>query len=42
VDSRLDQNEAEFAVLVLAVSLKMLSHGDGLLDQELTPQLKKR
>merc|ERR1712108_10337 len=34
VDSGLDQNQTEFTVLVLAVSLEMLSHGDGLLDKE--------
>jgi hypothetical protein len=34
VDTRLDENEAELAVLVLAVALKVLADGDGLLDQE--------
>merc|ERR1711881_509629 len=34
VDSRFDQNQAEFSVLVLAVSLQMLSHGHRLLNQE--------
>jgi len=29
----LDENEAELAVLVLAVALKVLSHGDSLLDK---------
>jgi hypothetical protein len=29
----LDENEAELAVLVLAVALEMLAHGNGLLDQ---------
>ena len=31
VDPGLDQNKAELAVLVLAVALKVLAHGDGLL-----------
>ena len=30
VDSRLDQNEAELGVLVLAVALQVLSDGDSL------------
>ena len=30
VDARLDQNEAELGVLVLAVALEVLSDGDGL------------
>lgn len=30
VDAGLDQNEAELAVLVLAVALEVLSDGDGL------------
>jgi hypothetical protein len=30
VDAGLDENEAEFAVLVLAVALEMLADGDGL------------
>jgi hypothetical protein len=30
VDTRLDENEAELAVLVLAVALKVLADGDGL------------
>ena len=30
VDARLDENEAELAVLVLAVALEMLADGDGL------------
>ena len=30
MDAGLDQNEAELAVLVLAVALKMLADGDGL------------
>lgn len=30
VDTRLDENEAELGVLVLAVALKMLADGDGL------------
>jgi hypothetical protein len=34
VDARLDQDEPELAVLVLAVALQMLAHGHGLLDQE--------
>ena len=30
MNPRLDENEAELAVLVLAVALKVLSHGDSL------------
>lgn len=30
VDTRLNENEAELAVLVLAVALKVLADGDGL------------
>ena len=30
VDTRLDENQAELAVLVLAVTLKVLADGDGL------------
>jgi hypothetical protein len=30
VDTRLDENETELAVLVLAVALKMLADGDSL------------
>jgi hypothetical protein len=30
VDTGLDENEAELAVLVLAVALEVLSDGDGL------------
>jgi hypothetical protein len=30
VDTRLDQNEAELGVLVLAVALKVLADSDGL------------
>lgn len=33
MDTRLDQNEAELGVLVLAVLLEVLAHRDGLLDQ---------
>lgn len=33
VDARLDQNQAELGVLVLAIRLKVLTHGDSLLDQ---------
>ena len=33
VNTRLDQNQAEFGVLVLAIRLKVLTHGDSLLDQ---------
>lgn len=33
VDPGLDENETELGVLVLAVALKVLSDGDGLLDQ---------
>lgn len=32
MDSRLDQNQAELGVLVLAVALKVLSDGDSLCD----------
>lgn len=32
VDTRLDQNEAELGVLVLAVALKVLSDGDSLVN----------
>lgn len=34
MDTRLDQNETEFTVLVLAVALKVLADGDSLLDQK--------
>mmetsp|Transcript_4931 Transcript_4931/g.15347 ORF Transcript_4931/g.15347 Transcript_4931/m.15347 type:complete len:243 (+) Transcript_4931:81-809(+) len=33
VDARLDQNEAELRILVLAEALEMLADGDGLLDE---------
>lgn len=33
VDTRLDQNQPEFRVLVLAISLEMLAYRDSLLDQ---------
>lgn len=33
VDTGLDQDQAELAVLVLAVALKVLAHGHGLLDE---------
>ena len=33
MDSGLDENEPELAVLVLAVALEMLAHGDRFLDQ---------
>lgn len=33
VDTRLDENEAELSVLVLAVGLEVLADGDGLLDE---------
>ena len=33
VDTRLDENEAELAVLVLSVALEVLADGDGLLDK---------
>jgi hypothetical protein len=33
VDTRLDENEAELRVLVLAVGLEVLADGDGLLDK---------
>lgn len=31
MDTRLDENQAELAVLVLAVTLKVLADGDGLI-----------
>lgn len=34
MDTGLDENEAELAVLVLAVALKVLADGDSLLDEE--------
>lgn len=34
MDTGLDQNETEFAILVLAVALKVLADGDSLLDQK--------
>lgn len=33
VNARLDEDEAELGVLVLAVALEVLAHGDGLLDE---------
>lgn len=33
VDAGLNENEPELAVLVLAIALEVLAHGDGLLDQ---------
>lgn len=33
VDTGLDKNQAELAILVLAVALKVLAHGNGLLDK---------
>lgn len=33
VDTGFDQNQTELGVLVLAVALKMLAHGDSLLDE---------
>jgi hypothetical protein len=33
VDARLDQNQPEFRVLVLAIRLEMLAYGNSLLDQ---------
>lgn len=36
VDTGLDQNEAELAVHVLAVALKMLADGDGLMSRGVT------
>ena len=33
MDAALHKNEAELGVLVLAVAVKMLTHGHGLLDQ---------
>ena len=33
MDSRLNKNQTEFAVLVLAVALQMLADGNSLLDQ---------
>ncbi len=37
VDTRLDENEAELRVLVLAVDLEVLAHGDRLFDE--VPQI---
>merc|ERR1712149_131351 len=34
MDTRFDQNQSEFSVAILSVSLEMLSHADGLLDHE--------
>ena len=34
MDSRLDQNQAELGILVLAAALEMLADGHGLFDQE--------
>jgi len=34
VDARLDENQAELAVNVLAVTFQMLANADGLLDEE--------
>jgi hypothetical protein len=33
MDARLDQNQPEFRVLVLAIRLEMLADGDSLLDK---------
>lgn len=33
VNPRLDQNETELGVLVVPISLEVLAHGDGLLDE---------
>jgi hypothetical protein len=33
VNARLDKNQAEFGVLVFAIRLKVLTHGDSLLNQ---------
>ena len=33
MDARLDKNQPEFRVLVLAIRLEMFAYGDGLLDQ---------
>lgn len=33
MDTRFDQNQSEFGVLVLSVALQMLADGDGFLDQ---------
>lgn len=35
MDARLDQNQAEFGVDILTVTLKMLADGHGFLDQEI-------
>ena len=34
MDTRLDQNEPELGITILAVTLKMLADRNGLLDQE--------
>lgn len=37
VDTRLDENEAELAILVLAVALEVLADGDSLIVYALVP-----
>jgi hypothetical protein len=34
VNTRLDKNQTELGILILSVTLKVLSDGDGLLDEE--------
>lgn len=34
MNSRFDQNQAEFAVDILTVTFQMLAHADGALDEE--------
>ena len=41
VDTRLDKNQAELAIPVLAVALKVLAHGNGLLDKVWIEKLVK-
>lgn len=44
MDPRLDENEAELGVLVLAVALKMLSDSDGLVQDfvSISPEAGKK
>jgi len=42
VDARLDQDETELAVLVLAVALEVLAYGNGLEDTVRTTILEVR
>lgn len=42
VDAGLDQNQAELAVLVLAVALEVLADGDGLKATELVGEVERK